>query len=70
MNDDKRSQRQLKRDIKRAGNRTRRQQLKRSLEETPEEAHWAEPDVGRHSSEPLNGNDNDATRRRPEEEDK
>jgi hypothetical protein len=68
MNDDKRRQRQMKRDVKKAGNRTRRQQLKRQLNENPEEAHFAEPTFGRNSSEPLNGIDQDATRKRDEEE--
>jgi hypothetical protein len=68
MNDDKRRHRQLKRDIKKAGNRARRQQLKRTLADNPEEAHLAEPDFGGNSSEPLNGADCDATRRRSEEE--
>ena len=68
MNDDKRQQRKLKRDIKKAGNRTRRQWLKRDLVENPEEAHFEEGSFGRHSSEPLNGQDRDATRRREEEE--
>jgi hypothetical protein len=62
--DDKRQQRQLKRGIKQAGNKKRRQGLKRDLRENPEEAHWSEPSVGKASSEPLNGLDEDATRRR------
>ena len=68
MNDDKRRQRQLKRDLKKAGNRTRRQRLKRSLEENPAEAHFEEESVGRYSTEPLNGQDSDSTRRRDAEE--
>lgn len=68
MNNDQRQHRQMKRDIKRAGNRTRRRDLKRELEANPAEAHFAEEGFGRHSSAPLNGNDNDATRRRDEEE--
>jgi hypothetical protein len=64
MNDDKRQQRQLKRDIKKAGNRKRRQFLKRTLASNPEEAADAEFDYGRYSSAPLNGIDHDATRRR------
>jgi hypothetical protein len=68
MNDDKRRQRQLKRDVKKAGNRTRRQHLKRTLEENPAEAHFEEETFGRHSSEPLNGQDSDSTRKRDEEE--
>jgi len=68
MNDDKRRQRQLKREIKKAGNRTRRQGLKRSLQDNPAEAHFEDESVGRHSTEPLNGQDRDSTRRRDEEE--
>jgi hypothetical protein len=67
MNDDKRRQRKLKRDIKKAGNRTRRQSLKRQLAENPEEAHFEEGNFGRNSSEPLNGQDRDSTRREEEE---
>jgi hypothetical protein len=69
MNDDKRKQRQLKRDIKKAGNRKRRQGLKRQLAVDPESAAEGEPDVGRFRSADLNGNDRDATRRREGEED-
>jgi len=68
MNDDKRRQRQLKRDVKKAGNRTRRQRLKRTLEENPAEVHFEDETFGRHSSEPLNGQDRDPTRKREEEE--
>jgi hypothetical protein len=68
MNDDKRRHRQLKRDIKKAGNRVRRQQLKRQLSDNPEDAHLAEPTFGRNSSEPLNGIDRDAKRRASDEE--
>jgi hypothetical protein len=67
MNDDKRRQRQLKRDIKKAGNRKRRQHLKRDLAKDPEEAAHTEFDFGRDSSESLNGIDNDPTRRREAE---
>ena len=66
--DDKRRQRQLKRDIKQAGNRKRRQCLKRSLRDDPEGAAEVEFDFGRDSSAGLNGADKDATRRRSEEE--
>jgi hypothetical protein len=62
--DDKRRQRQLKRDIKRAGNKRRRQRLKQDLDRDPEEAAHSEPDLGRYSTESLNGQDDDATRRR------
>jgi hypothetical protein len=64
MSKDKRKYRRLKRDIKKAGNRKRRQSLKRDLEENPEEAHRAMFDFGKDSSQGLNGIDQDATRRR------
>lgn len=66
--DKKRELRELKREIKKAGNRKRRQQLKRQLQENPAEAADAEVDVGRYRSADYNGLDNDATRRRQEEE--
>jgi hypothetical protein len=62
--DDKRRLRKLKRDIKRAGNRKRRQHLKRSVTADADTAAEAEFDFGRDSSRFLNGNDSDATRRR------
>jgi hypothetical protein len=68
MDQDKRRYRQLKRDIKQAGNRKRRRQLQRDLERNPEEAAWSEIDLGRDRSAPLNGNDRDATRRRPDDQ--
>jgi hypothetical protein len=64
MDPDKRQLRKLKRDIKRAGGKRRRQELKRDLADNPEEAHHAEFDFGRASSEGLNGLDKDAKRRR------
>jgi hypothetical protein len=57
MDPHKREMRQLKRDIKRAGNKKRRQTLKRDLAENPEEAHQTEFDFGRDSSRDLNGLD-------------
>ena len=68
MDPDKRRYRQLKRDVKRAGNRARRRHLKRELTESPEEAAHSDFDFGRKSSASLNGNDRDATRRRPRDE--
>jgi hypothetical protein len=65
MDQDKRFYRKLKRDVKRAGNKRRRQHLKRELADNPEEAHRSEFDFGRDSSATLNGLDQDATRRRP-----
>jgi hypothetical protein len=67
--DDKRRLRKLKRDIKRAGNRKRRQHLKRTLAENPEAAADVAFEFGRDSSQFLNGNDRDSTRRGREEED-
>ncbi len=71
MDPQKREMRKLKRDVKRAGNKRRRQSLKRDLRENPENAPHSEYDFGSNSSETLNGLDQDATRRRkpPEEED-
>ena len=68
MDQDKRRQRELKRDIKQAGNRKRRRALARDLQVDPEGATDAEFDYGHASSEPLNGNDRDATRRSTKEE--
>jgi len=63
MDQEKRRLRQLKRDIKRAGKKKRRGQLKRDLRENPAEAHWSEETVGRNSSRFLNRLDADAKRR-------
>jgi hypothetical protein len=64
MDPDKRDLRKLKREIKRAGNKRRRQHLKRNLEDNPDEAHHADYEFRRLSSATLNGMDRDATRRR------
>lgn len=64
MDQDKRKYRQLKRDLKKTGNRKRRRQLQRDLLENPEEAAHYKFDFGRNSSAVLNGNDRDATRRK------
>ena len=64
MDQDKRTFRKLKRDVKRAGNKRRRQHLKRDLADNPEEAQHSEFDFGNDSSAGLNGLDNDSTRRR------
>jgi hypothetical protein len=68
MDQDKRRHRKLKRDLKRAGSKSRRRQLKRDLEDNPAEAHHSEVDLGRRSTESMNGIDNDATRRRGSDE--
>jgi len=64
---DKRRFRKLKRDVKRAGNKRRRQHLKRELVENPEDAPYSEFDFGSDSSATLNAMDHDATRRRKPE---
>ncbi len=64
--DRKRELRELKRAIKKAGNRKRRQTLKRDLRDNPEEAAHTEFEFGRDSSTGLNGIDRKA--RRDEEE--
>ena len=53
MDQDKRHYRRLKRDIKRAGNKRRRQHLKRDLADNPEEAPFTDFDFGRNSSRDL-----------------
>lgn len=63
MDPDKRILRKLKRDIKKAGNKRRRQELKRDLSDNPAEAHHSEGEVDRYRSADMNGLDNDATRR-------
>ncbi len=68
QDDHKRELRELKRAIKRAGNRKRRQTLKRDLRDNPEDAAHTEFEFGRDSSTGLNGIDHDATRRHDEEE--
>lgn len=65
MDQEKRQLRKLKRDIKRAGGKRRRQHLKRQLAENPEEAPFAEFAFGNDSSAGFNGLDKDSTRRRP-----
>ena len=60
--DKKRELRQLKREIKRKGSKVARRQLKRGLDENPEEAHQAVVDFGRYSSVPLNGLDRQPAR--------
>jgi hypothetical protein len=64
----KRELRKLKRTLKRAGTKHRRRDLKRQLAQDPEGAADAEENLGRYSSENLNGLDQDSTRRRPDEE--
>ncbi len=67
---DKRQLRKLKRIIKRAGSKHRRRDLKRQLASNPEGASEVDEDLGRNRSEGFNGLDQDATRKRPEDEDR
>ncbi len=69
MEPTKRDLRQEKREIKRAGNKRRRRQLKQGLAEHPEDAPFTEVDFGRYESARLNGIDHDATRSRSKPED-
>ncbi len=59
---EKRELRQLKREIKRAGVKRRRRQLKRDLVEDPEEAHRSLESFGRYRSSEFNGLDRNANR--------
>lgn len=68
MDRDKRQMRKLKRDVKRAGNKRRRQHFKRELERNPEEAAHTEFTFGDDSSAAFNGMDQDATRKRDRKE--
>lgn len=64
---DKRRMRDLKRAVKKRGNKHRRQELKKSLAENPDEAAHAEENLGRFRSDTLNGLDRDSTRRKKED---
>lgn len=61
---DKRKLRELKRVVKKLGNKHRRRALKRDLAANPDEAAHAEESFGGFRSADLNGLDQDATRRR------
>ena len=57
MHDDKRQLRELKRAVKRSGNKHRRNALKRQLQQDPEAAHVADEDFGGRESRNMNGLD-------------
>lgn len=61
---EKRLIRELKRVIKKRGNKVRRADLKRSLAADPEAAADDSGEVTRYNSAGLNGHDQDATRKR------
>jgi len=65
---DKRMMREVKRAVKKRGNKHRRQELKKSLTDNPEEAAHAEENLGRFRSDALNGLDRDSTRRKKDDE--
>ena len=66
---DKKFYRELKRSIKKEGGKRRRAYYKQNLLDNPEEAHWCEEfDFGSLSSEKFNGMDDDATRRRDDQD--
>jgi hypothetical protein len=65
---DKRKLRELKRAVKKRGNKHRRRELKRDLADNPDEAAHSEEKLGRYRSEAFNGLDRDATRRMKDEE--
>jgi hypothetical protein len=58
MDRHKRELRKLKREIKRAGSKHRRRELRRELIDNPDEAHHSEQSFGRNRSAGLNGLDN------------
>ena len=64
---DKRMLREIKRAVKKRGNKHRRAELKRNLSENPEEAAHAEENLGRYRSDALNKLDNDSTRRKKDD---
>lgn len=64
MDQDKRKYRQLKRDLKKTGNRKRRRHLLRELLDNPEDAAHTQFEFGRDGTVGLNGNDRDSTRRK------
>lgn len=56
-NDDKRFYRELKKQVKKAGNKKVRRDLKKQMDENPEEAHFLDDDYGHNESSVFNGRD-------------
>lgn len=55
---DKREYRELKRTLKKAGNKKLRNHLKENLRKNPEESHWEDmPDYGKCKTKDMNKND-------------
>ena len=65
---DKRKLRDLKRALKKRGNKHRRAELKKNLATDPDGAAHAEENLGRHRSDTLNKLDNDSTRKKKGED--
>lgn len=65
---DKRRMRELKRAVKKRGNKHRRRELKKTLADNPDEAAHAEENLGRFRSDALNGLDHDSTRKKKDAE--
>ncbi len=65
---DKRMLRDLKRALKKRGNKHRRAGLKKNLATDPEGAAHAEEDLGGYRSDALNKLDNDSTRKKKDPE--
>jgi hypothetical protein len=63
-NDDKRFYRELKRHVKKTGNKKARLFFKKALDDHPEEAQWDEYDYGHDQSSALNGRDGKNRKRR------
>lgn len=61
---EKRELREIKRALKRAGNKSRRRHFQKDLLDNPEEAHHSEYDFGQKSSAAFNGLDTNAKKRR------
>jgi hypothetical protein len=55
----KKQLREMKRQIKKDGNRSRRRHFQRQLQKNPEDAHWDEFEFKHNSSTSLNGLDLD-----------
>lgn len=62
--DKKRQYRELKRELKKAGNRCARNSFKRTLQKTPEEAHFEDYDTGYNKTKEMNGEFKDTKRYR------
>ncbi len=67
MDREKKALRKEKRQVKRAGNKSRRRKFERDLRENPEQAHESEYRFGKKGSKRYNGLDRDPTRQPPKD---